>query len=132
MMTLLGAILTRLFGPLLLTVTLPALALAALTGWHQAIKIKATARCDARWEAQIADAARADAERALAAEKATSAANAAAAEEMRNARDTLQQDLEALRKDSSGDARCLSDRVLDALEKGRGPAGSKAGNRPGS
>lgn len=121
-MMIVGSLLQWLFGRGLTLVTLPALALYSLTITHQhfegrreALRGEGERRCDTRWERQIREQEQLAIERERAADRAMLKASADAVEGLENERKRLEIELAALRGDGSGDARCLSQRVLDAI-----------------
>lgn len=132
----LSALLVRLVGPWLTTVTIPALILAAVTLGHATWQ-KRDARilaegeriCDLKWEMQVRQE-----ERRVAAEKAAAAEQLLASERQvtEGLRDELQRintDMDALRAGNGADGRCLSDGVLDALKRRQAAGAAKAGRR---
>lgn len=124
--------LTRVVGPLVL----PGLVVGIAWSVHSLVKerdermrIQGERRCDARWEAEVraeerrqAAAQIAEAQRRLDVERQVT-------EGLRNERQTLDAEMAELRGKLSSDRSCLSDGVLDALDRA---AGRKAGAGPGA
>lgn len=142
MMTLLSGIFGALTGPLFRFVTIPVIALLAITGghvliegWKEKHRVEGERRCDARWEAQIRAEERKKAAGEVFAARQMLDLERGMNERLYNELETVQGELDALRGATSGldDGRCLSDGVLDRLgRKAVDPKRKQPGSRAGS
>jgi hypothetical protein len=133
MMTILSLALTQLAGPLFRTVALPMLVMALFVTTHQLVKArdaglvrKGEKICDARWEEQVRQQERDAAETRIRIAQQYLETERETTNDLRLQIGQAQDDLESLRKaGNSGDGRCFSDGVLDALKRRQAGGGAK-------
>ena len=141
MMSLLSLIFGSLTGGWMLrAVTIPAVAMLAITGghvlienWKGNLRAEGERRCDARWEAAIREEERKRSASDLFAAREALNLERVTTERLNAELDAAKAELDALRGASSGldDGRCLSDGVLDKLGPGKATGGGKSGAAKG-
>lgn len=127
-------IIEALFGRFLVTITFPAMILAALTfgkvAWEKrdAKLLKEGEKvCDARWEDAVRQQEREAAATRVAAAETVIETERQTSEELRDQLSKLNSEMDGLRAGAGNDGRCLSDGVLDALRKRQGGASQGVG-----
>lgn len=139
-MPILSGLVTALFGRFFQTITIPVICLLALTFAHQLWKVR-DARliaqgervCDAKWEAQIRQQERQQVEADIRAGRRFIEIDQSVTEGVTNDIRTLNESLEILRLPSGGaDGKCLSDGVLQRLERGEVGRSNPAHPKPPS